>query len=270
MPHSFSDLHAPGNPFILANAWDMGTARLFAGLGATALATSSGAHAFTMGRPDLGNVTREEALTHAENIVSATSLPVSGDFENGFGDAPDVVEETVKLASEIGLAGISIEDMSLPDVTAYDFDLAVERIQAASAAARTLAKDFVLVARADGFMNEVYDLDEAIKRIQAFEAAGADCVYIPYLPDLATVQRVCNSVTVSVNIGITQVENVPYQQLADAGVARISLGSAMATATHTLIHDISVSMFQHGDFSKLGARLSFDTVDEIVANGAKR
>ena len=150
MPLSFRDLHARGNPFILANAWDVGTACLFAGLGAKALATSSGAHAFTLGRPDLGMVTRDEALAHAEAIVSATSLPVSGDFENGFGDAPDTLEETVRLSAEIGLAGISIEDMSYPDVQAYDFDLSVERIKAASAAAKALPRDFVLAARGRG------------------------------------------------------------------------------------------------------------------------
>ena len=152
MPQTFRDLHARGNPFILANAWDIGTARLFAGLGAKALATSSGAHAFTLGRSDLGTLTRDEALAHAEAIVSATSLPVSGDFENGFGDAPDVLDETIKLSAEIELAGILIEDISPVDAQPHSFDLSVERIRAASAAARALPKDFVLVARADGFM----------------------------------------------------------------------------------------------------------------------
>ena len=109
MSLSFRNLHAAGNPFILANAWDRGSACLLAGLGAKALATSSGAHAIIMGRPDLGTVTRDEALAHAEDIVSATSLPVYGDFENGFGDAPDILEETVKLSAEIGLAGFRLK-----------------------------------------------------------------------------------------------------------------------------------------------------------------
>lgn len=267
MPKSFRDLHARGNPFILANAWDKGTACLFAGLGAKALATSSGAHAFTMGRPDLGTVTREEALTHAETIVSATSLPVSGDFENGFGDAPDIVEETVRLSAEIGLAGISIEDMSFPDVQPYGYDLAVERIRAASASAKALPRDFVLVARADGFMHGLYDLGEAIRRIQAFEIAGADCVYVPYLNDIETVKKVCRSVSVPVNIGISTVENVPLQELANAGAARISLGMSMATATHTTLHKLSSSMFDRGDFSGLGDNLSYETIDECMTRG---
>lgn len=267
MPHSFRDLHARGNPFILANAWDKGTACLFAGLGAKALATSSGAHAFTLGRPDLGTITRDEALAHAEAIVSATSLPVSGDFENGFGDAPDILEETIRLSAEIGLAGISIEDMSYPDVQPYDFGLAVERIKAASAAAKALPRDFVLVARADGFMNDLYDLDEAIRRIQAFEAAGADCVYVPYLHDLETVKKICSSVSVSVNIGISTVENISLQEFANAGAARISLGMAMATATHTILHNISTSMFEQGDFAKLGDNLSYEIIEACMTNG---
>jgi 2-methylisocitrate lyase-like PEP mutase family enzyme len=267
MSQSFRSLHTRANPFILANAWDAGTACLFAGLGAKALATSSGAHAFTLGRSDLGTITRNEALVHAESIVSATSLPVSGDFENGFGDAPDIVEETVKLSAEIGLAGISIEDISYPDTQPYEFDLAVERIKAASAAARALQKDFVLVARADGFMHDLYDLDEAIRRIQAFEAAGADCVYVPYLKNLETVTKVCSSVSIPVNVGISTVENVSLKEFANAGAARISLGMAMATATHTAVYHLSTSMFEHGDFAKLGDNLSYETIDQCMTRG---
>ncbi|MDA8587103.1 isocitrate lyase/phosphoenolpyruvate mutase family protein [Rhodobacteraceae bacterium] len=267
MSYSFRSLHTHADPFILVNAWDAGTACLFAGLGAKALATSSGAHAFTLGRSDLGTITRDEALTHAESIVSATSLPVSGDFENGFGDAPDVVEETVRLSAEIGLAGISIEDISYPDTRAYEFDLAVERIKAASAAARALPKDFVLVARADGFMHDLYDLDEAIRRIQAFEAAGADCVYVPYLKNLETVTKVCSSVSIPVNVGISTVENVSLKEFANAGAARISLGMAMATATHTALYNLSTSMFEHGDFAKLGDNLSYEKIDQCMTRG---
>ncbi|MDW3222792.1 MAG: isocitrate lyase/phosphoenolpyruvate mutase family protein [Paracoccaceae bacterium] len=270
MSQSFRNLHARANPFILANAWDKGTACLFAGLGARALATSSGAHAFTLGRPDLGTVTRDEALAHAETIVSATSLPVSGDFENGFGDAPDILEETVKLSAEIGLAGISIEDISYPNTQPYDFERAVERIKAASAAARALPKDFVLVARADGFMNGLYDLDESIRRIQAFETAGADCVYIPYLQNLETVTKVCSSVSIPVNVGISTVEHISLQEFADAGAARISLGMAMATATHTILHNLSTNIFEDGNFAKLGDNLSYETIDQCMAKGRTR
>jgi 2-methylisocitrate lyase-like PEP mutase family enzyme len=270
MPTAFRDLHARGNPFILANAWDIGTARLFAGMGAKALATSSGAHAFSLGRSDVGTITRDEALAHAQAIVSATSLPVSGDFENGFGDAPDILEDTVKLSAEIGLAGISIEDIDTSAAQPYAFDLSVERIRAASAAAKALPRDFVLVARADGFMHGSYSIEDAIKRIQAFEAAGADCVYVPYLQDLATVEKVCNSVTLPVNVGISTVEGVSLAGFAKAGAARISLGMAMATATHTTLHNLSSAMFEHGDFSALGNNLSYEILDECMTMGGTK
>ncbi len=150
----FRALHQPGNPFILANAWDVGSARMLAALGAPAIATSSAAHAFTLGRPDMGHVSRDEALSHACAIAAAVNVPVSGDFENGFGEAPETCAETVRLAAEAGIAGISIEDTALPSATPCAFDLAVERIRAA--AARALPGDFVLVARADGLMNGQY------------------------------------------------------------------------------------------------------------------
>ncbi|WP_010139289.1 isocitrate lyase/PEP mutase family protein, partial [Oceanicola sp. S124] len=160
---AFRALHRRGEPFVLANAWDAGSARMLAALGAEAIGTSSAAFGFTLGRPD-GNITRDEALAHASALVAATPLPVSGDFENGFGDAPEIVAETVRLAAEAGLAGISIEDNPSGGATSYDRALSVERIRAAAAAARALPRDFVLVARADGVMNGTYDMDEALAR----------------------------------------------------------------------------------------------------------
>lgn len=188
---TFRALHIKGDPLLMVNVWDGGSAKMMAAMGAKALATSSAAHAFTLGRPDGGTLTRDEALAHAQDIVSATPLPVQGDFENGFGDDPDTCAETVRMAAEIGLAGICIEDTALPDQTAYDFDLAVERIAAAAAAARGLGHDFVLTARADGILTGAYDTDEAIRRLLAFEAAGADCLYAPLPPDMAALARIC-------------------------------------------------------------------------------
>ncbi len=138
MPHdpgaAFRTLHRPGDPFILADAWDAGSARMLAALGARAIATSSAAHAFTLGRADLGHVSRDEALAHAADLVAAVNVPVSGDFENGFGDDPETCAQIVRLAAEAGLAGISIEDMALPGPDAYPRELAVERIRAAARA----------------------------------------------------------------------------------------------------------------------------------------
>ena len=180
-------LHRPGDPFILANAWDDGSARLLAALGAEAIGTTSAGFAFTLGLPDGAYITRDQALAHAERLVAATPLPVSADLENGYAEAPDEVAETIRLAGEAGLGGASIEDIDLPGPGAYWFHLAVERVQAAAAAARALRRDFVLVARADGLMTGAYDLDEAVRRIEAFAEVGADCVYAPLLPDLAAV-----------------------------------------------------------------------------------
>ena len=137
---TFRALHVKGTPFILGNVWDAGSAKMMARMGARALATSSAAHAFTLGRPDGGTVTRDEALAHAQDICAATTLPVQGDFENGFGDDPDVCALTVKLSAETGLAGICIEDIQFPAGTAYDFDLAVERMKAAASAARAVGR----------------------------------------------------------------------------------------------------------------------------------
>lgn len=116
---AFRALHRRGEPFVLANAWDAGSAKLLKALRAQAIGTSSAAHAFTLGRPDGGHVTRDEALAHAEGLVAATGLPVSGDFENGFGDDPGTVAETVRLSAEAGLAGISLEDTALPGEAPY-------------------------------------------------------------------------------------------------------------------------------------------------------
>ena len=197
---TFRSLHKPGDPFILANAWDAGSAKMLAALGAPAIATSSAAHAFTLGRPDGGFVTRDEALAHAEDLVAAVPVPVSGDFENGFGHDPDTVAETIRLSAEAGLAGISIEDAALPEDKAYNFDLAVERIRAASAAARALPEDFVLVARADGVMNGHYEIEEAIRRIQAFDEAGADCLYVPLPKTWDDLVRVISATHKPVNV----------------------------------------------------------------------
>ncbi|GLQ54560.1 isocitrate lyase/PEP mutase family protein [Devosia nitrariae] len=263
-------LHRPGEPFILANAWDAGSARMLAGLGAKALATSSAAHAFTLGRPDMGHVTREEALVHAEALVSATPLPVSGDFENGFGDAPETCAETVRLAAEVGLAGISIEDTALPAASAYPFDLAVERIRAAAAAARSLPRDFVLVARADGVMNGTYDMDEALRRVQAFDEAGADCLYVPLPRSIEDLRRICAATAKPVNaLAAGSFVNLSRSEFAALGVARISLGSSLARATHRIIHDAATAMFGAGDFSQLGQSISGSAIDALLEKGQR-
>ncbi len=266
---AFRALHQPGNPFILANAWDKGSAMMLAALGAEAIATTSAGHAFTLGKPDMGHVTRDEALAHAQDLVAATPLPVSGDFENGFGHDPDTVAETVRMACEVGLAGISIEDTALPDATPYDRDLAVERIKAAVAATKALPRDFVLVARADGVMNEQYDMTEAMARMRAYDAAGADCLYVPLPPSLEALKELCASTKTPVNaLAVGPLAKVGKAALAQAGVARISLGSALSRATHRVIRDAATAMFENGDFMQMRG-MSGSDVDALLQKGSR-
>src|SRR5262245_5770434 len=191
----FRTLHDRPGIFVIPNPWDVGSARILAGLGFQALATSSAASACALGRKD-GGLTRDEALRHARLIVDATDLPVSADLENGFGDAPEIVAETVRLAERAGLVGCTIEDATgNPDRPLYDERLAVDRIAAAAEAVRTFRFPFMLTARTHNFLYSAPSLDDTIRRLQAFEKAGADVLFAPGLPDLAAVRTVCKAVT---------------------------------------------------------------------------
>jgi 2-methylisocitrate lyase-like PEP mutase family enzyme len=265
----FAGLHAAGC-FVLPNPWDAGSARMMAAMGAKALATSSAAHAFTLGRPDMGGVSRDEALAHAEMIVAATPLPVSGDFENGFADDPDGVAETVRLAGEAGLSGCSIEDTQMvADTPAYAEELAVERIRAAVGAARALGRPFMLCARADGVMNGSYDLAEGIRRLQAFEAAGADVLYLPVPPGRVELQVVLAAVTKPVNaLAAGPLRDLTVAELAALGVRRISTGSQIARLTHAAIRNAVTAMLGEGSFVPLLQAASGDEIDALLARGA--
>lgn len=268
---TFHDLHQQGC-FVIPNPWDRGSAQMMAALGAKALATSSVAHAFTLGRLDLGGVTRDEALAHAQDLIAATSLPVSGDFENGFGDSPDEVAETVRLSGEAGLSGISVEDTRMiPGKTPYAFDLAVERIKAGAAAARALNRPFIFCARADGVMHGTYDLAEAIRRLQAFEAAGADLLYIPVPPGAAELKQILASVTKPVNaLAAGPLKAMTVAELATIGVRRISTGSQIARLTHAAIRDATVAMLDHGSFAPLAGTASGDDIDALLLKGVSK
>lgn len=267
---AFRALHRPGQPFILANAWDAGSARVLAALGAEAIGTSSAAFAFTVGLPDGARVARDTMLAHAADLVAATPLPVSADLENGYGESPEACAETVRLAGEVGLAGLSIEDIRLPGREAYDFELAVERIRAAAGAARSLPRDIVLLARADGVMTGAYGVDEGIRRLQAYEAAGADALYLPLPPAVEDLDRICASVSLPVNaLAAGAFTAVPLSRYAQAGVARVSLGSALARATHRVIVDAAEAMFDRGDFTPLGRSIGGGRIDELLVRGSK-
>jgi 2-methylisocitrate lyase-like PEP mutase family enzyme len=230
----FRALHDGPGAFVIPNPWDIASARVLAGLGFQALATSSAASANALGRRD-GGLSRDEALAHCRLIVDATELPVSADLERGFGDAPEVVAETVRLAAQAGLVGCTIEDSTgNPDSPLYDFGLAVERIAAAAQAARAVSFPFTLTARAHNFLYPDASLDETIRRLQAFERAGADVLFAPGLPDLAAVGAVCAAVSKPFNfmVGIKD-KSFSVAQLAAVGVRRISLATSLYRAAMT-------------------------------------
>ncbi len=265
---TFAAMHESGC-FIMPNPWDLGSAKMMAALGAKALATTSSGHAFTIGKFDMGDVSRDEALAHARDIVAATPLPVNGDLENGYGDDPDTVAETIRLAAEAGLSGCSIEDTTMRhDEISYPFELAVERVKAAADAARSLDRPFIFTARADGVMLGAYDMREAIRRAQAFEKAGADAVYVPIPPSLDDIRLLCQSVSIPVNaLAAGPYVKHSHAEFAACGVRRISLGSAIARATHRVIRDTVSAMIDAGDFTKLSNSVSGAEVEDFIKMG---
>jgi 2-methylisocitrate lyase-like PEP mutase family enzyme len=248
----FRALHDGPGAFIIPNPWDVGSACLLAGLGFQALATSSAAAAAAVGRKDHG-LTRDEALAHARAIVNATPLPVSADLGNGFGDAPEVVAETIRLAAEVGLVGCTIEDTSgNPDRPLYSFELAVERIAAAAEAARAVPFPFMVTARAHNLLFPGAKLDDTIGRLQAFEKAGADVLFAPGLPDLAAVRAVCAAISRPFNfmVGIPG-KSFSVPELEAAGVRRISLATSLYRAAMTGFLDAVREIQETGRFSFL-------------------
>jgi 2-methylisocitrate lyase-like PEP mutase family enzyme len=245
----FRTLHERPGAFLIPNPWDIASARILAGSGFEALATSSAASACTAGRRD-GELTREEALAHAALIVSVTDLPVSADLEKGFGDKPEAVAETVRLAAEAGLVGCTIEDATGDrDKPLYEDALAVERIAAAAEAARSLPFPFMLTARAHNFLYAAPKLEDTIRRLQAFERAGADVLFAPGLPDVEAVRVVCASVSKPFNFmaGIKG-KSFSVAALAEAGVKRISLATSFYRVAMTGLLDAVREVIDTGQF----------------------
>jgi 2-methylisocitrate lyase-like PEP mutase family enzyme len=249
---AFRALHRGPRAFVVANAWDAGSARALSALGFSALATSSGAQAGVLGRRD-GAVARDEALEHCRAIAAATELPVSADLEKGFGDAPEAAAETIRLAAGVGLVGGSIEDATgSKQKPLYDIGHATERVAAAVQAARALSFPFTLTARAEGFLRGNPNLDEVIKRLQAFERAGADVLMAPGLPDLAAVRAVCGALGKPFNfmVGIKG-KSFTVAELTAAGVKRISLAGSLYRASISGLLDAAREVKDVGTFSYL-------------------
>ena len=253
----FRALHEAPDAFVIANVWDGGSARMMAGLRFAALATSSGASAAMLGRRD-GRVTRDEALAQSRVICDATELPVSADLEKGFGDAAEIVTETIRLAAESGLVGCSIEDASgNPDAPIFEIGHATERIAAAAAAVRALPFPFTLTGRTENFLRGRLDLEDTIKRLKAYEAAGADALMAPGLPDLEAVRAVCASVGKPFNfmVGIKG-KSFTVAALAAAGVKRISLATSLYRAAMTGLLGAAKEVREHGTFGYIDTSLA--------------
>ena len=263
----FRALHRGPGAFLIPNPWDAGSARILAGLGFQALATSSGACAGTLGKRD-GKVTREEALAHARAIVMATDLPVSADLEKGFGDAPAAAAETIRLAAGVGLVGGSIEDATGDkDQPLYDLEQATERVAAAARAARALPFAFTLTARAENFLRGKPDLQDTIRRLQAFEKAGADVLMAPGLPDLAAVRAVCAAVSKPVNFmaGIKG-RSFSVAELQEAGVRRISLATSLYRAAMSGLLEAAREVSEKGSFGYLERSLTTPELNAFMEN----
>jgi 2-methylisocitrate lyase-like PEP mutase family enzyme len=249
---AFRSLHERPGIFAIPNPWDAGSASILAKLGFEALATTSAGLAFSVGRPDAeGAIGREETLANARAIVAATSLPVSADLENGFGDDPDTCAETILLAAAAGLVGGSIEDATgRADDPIYPFDLSIERVRAAVKAARSLPFPFVLTARAENLINGRPDLHDTIRRLGAFAEAGADVLYAPGLKTREEIDAVVRAVApkpVNVVMGLSG-PSFSLDVLASLGVKRVSLGSSLARAAYGAFLQAAREVRQKGTF----------------------
>jgi 2-methylisocitrate lyase-like PEP mutase family enzyme len=264
---AFAALHARPGAFIIPNPWDIGTARLLAMMGFEALATTSAGYAFSAGRPD-NTITRGETIAHAVAIVSATDLPVSADLENGFGDHPESVAETIRMAAAAGLLGGSIEDASgRTNGEPYDIALAAERIRAAADVVRGLPFRFMLTARAENFLVGRPDLRDTIKRLQAYQEAGADVLYAPGLASADDIATVVRSVDRPVNVVVgLAAGQFSLATLSALGVRRISVGSALARAALGAVLRAGGEMRERGTFEFTKDAVAYTAINRMLGD----
>jgi 2-methylisocitrate lyase-like PEP mutase family enzyme/drug/metabolite transporter (DMT)-like permease len=267
----FSALHERDGAFVIPNPWNAGSARILSALGFEALATTSAGLAFSLGRTDAeGRISRQETLANARSIVEASWLPVSADLENGFGDAPEVVAATIRQAAETGLVGGSIEDATGdPRHPIFEHALAVERVAAGAEAARALGFPFMLTARAENFLYGRPDFEDTVRRLQAFEAAGAEVLYAPGLRDVEQIRALCQAVSKPVNVVVgLQGKSYSVDELAAAGVRRISVGSALARAALAGFLRAAEEIRSMGTFGFAEEALPFRTANGFMRAGA--
>ena len=263
---AFRALHERSGAFIIPNPWDAGTARLLAELGFEALATTSAGYAFSAGRQD-NTVQRDETLAHVAAIAAATDLPVSADLENGFGDSPESVAETFRLAAAAGAGGGSIEDMPRhPDHTVYAQERAVERVQAAAEAVRGLPFPFTLTARAENYLVGRKDLRDTIRRLQAYQTAGADVLYAPGLTSKDDIAAVVRAVDRPVNVVMgLQGVSLSLAELSEIGVRRVSVGSALSRTALGAFLRAAREMREDGTFTFAKDAVAYRDINAMFA-----
>ncbi len=243
---TFRSLHA-GEPFVIPNPWDAGSARVLARLGFKALATTSSGFAFTLGRPD-GTVTLEEMARHVAALTTATDLPVSADLENGYGADPAAAAATIARVADAGAVGGSIEDWD-PEGHLYEKAHAVDRIAAAAEQARGLAFPFTLTARAENHIRGNPDLDDTIERLQAYEAVGADVLFAPGLRSQEEIRDVCSAVSKPVNVLARP--GLSLAKIVEAGAQRVSVGGGLTWVAVAAVARAAEAIRDDGDFSPL-------------------
>ena len=260
----FRALHERDGAFIIPNPWDIGSACLLAGLGFEALATTSSGFANSLGRTD-GETTLDETIEHCRLLSNSTDLPISADLENCFADEPEKAAQTILRAAQAGVVGGSIEDFTGDSSNPiYEFNLAVERVYAASEAAHSLDFPFTLTARAENLLHGVNDLDDTIRRLQAFEAAGADVLYAPGLKTLDEVRIVISALKKPVNVLAPLIKGVALSELTEAGAKRISIGGALARAAITALINASQEMQNKGGFGWTADLVSGNEVQKLL------
>jgi 2-methylisocitrate lyase-like PEP mutase family enzyme len=271
--HAFRKLHTEPGTFVLPNPWDVGSAKVLAGLGFKALATTSSGMAWSMGLLD-GQVTRDDVLAHCRLLADATGLPLAADLEDCFADTPEGVAETIRLGAQAGLVGGSIEDWCPPgrnggEARMRPLEESVDRVTAAVEAARSLPFPFTLCARAENHIRGVTDLADTIKRLQAFQEAGADVLYAPGLKTLEDIRTVVQSVDRPVNIllgGATEQHTVA--QMAELGVKRISIGGAFANAAFSAFLRAATEVAEAGTFTFRDQATGGGQVSKLIAGKA--
>jgi 2-methylisocitrate lyase-like PEP mutase family enzyme len=266
---AFRALHERPGAFIIPNPWDAGTAKMLAALGFEALATTSLGFANTLGRPD-GTVDRAATIANCREIAAATNLPVNADLENCFAHEPEAAAETIRFAAEAGVVGGSIEDFTGDRANPiYDFDLAVARVRAAVAVARSLPFPFMLTARAENLIRGRADMADTIRRLQAYEAAGADVLYAPGLKTVAEVQEVVGAIKRPFNIVTGSLDaDITASQLAEAGAKRISIGGALSRLALATFVDARRAMAEQGSFAWMRGVMTTQEIRRMFALGS--